>query len=130
MIFFDTNVFVYAAGADALGERCRRLLMRVAGGEVDGATSVAVLEELWHLELSGRAPNLEGQTADTLVLMAPLLSVDEAVVRRALAIEVTGPGAMDRVHAATCLENGIEAVVSADRGFDRFDGLRRIDPSD
>lgn len=36
----------------------------------------------------------------------------------------------DAVMAATALNRGLEAVLSADRAFDVVDGLRRVDPCD
>lgn len=39
-------------------------------------------------------------------------------------------GPNDRLHAATCMYYGIDAIVSADRGFNEVRGLRRIDPLD
>jgi predicted nucleic acid-binding protein len=34
------------------------------------------------------------------------------------------------VHVATCQVNGIETILTADRGFDGVPGLRRVDPAD
>ncbi len=124
-------MLVYAVAGDELGQRCRAILGAVADGELDGVTSTAVLEELWHLELSGRIENLSGQTARALSLFAPPLPITAATFARALAL--TAPerlGANDRIHVATCLEHGIAAVLSADRGFDAIAEIERIDPLD
>ncbi|HEX9122045.1 MAG TPA: PIN domain-containing protein [Actinomycetota bacterium] len=56
-------------------------------------------------------------------------STDEAF-RAALALRAPRLGPADRLHAATCLTQGIEVIVSADAGFDGVRGLRRVDPLD
>lgn len=127
----DANVLVYAVAGDELGERCRAILAAVAAGELDGVTSTAVLEELWHLELSGRIGNLSGQTARALSLFAPPLPITAAIFTRALAIEAPAElGANDRIHVATCIEHDIPAILTADRGFDAVSAIERIDPLD
>lgn len=127
----DANVLVYAVAGDELGERCRAILAAVAEGELDGVTSTAVLEEVWHLELSGRIENLSGQTARALSLFAPPLPITAAIFTRALGIEAPEDlGANDRIHVATCLEHGFAAILTADRGFDDVGAIERIDPFD
>jgi len=65
-------------------------------------------------------------------LFAPVLPVTHAVVRRLAALLERYPAlaARDLIHVATCEHEGIEAIVSPDRGFDAVAGLRRIDPSE
>ena len=52
----------------------------------------------------------------------------------ALDLDDTSIGANDRVHLATCLAtclaNGIDTILSADRGYDAVEQLRRVDPLD
>jgi predicted nucleic acid-binding protein len=127
--FLDTNVVVYAATDGPYRDACVELLAAVAEG-ADARTSTAVLEEVWHVELSGRAGNLAGLAGRAYTLLTPLLSVTDDVVAAALALRVGGLGANDRVHAATCALNGIEAIVTADAAFDGIHGLRRVDPLD
>ena len=52
------------------------------------------------------------------------------VLDRAFELKVRGLGANDRVHVATCLVNGLDTVLTADRAFDSAPGLRRVDPAD
>jgi len=137
VIFLDVNVFVYAARDPDAAEPAppaHDLILAVAGERLDAATSTAVLEELWHLELRGRPAGLSGATRAAYRLMTPLLPVTDATVASALEVELEldldGLGANDRVHVAACLENGIETIVTADSGFEDASGLRRIDPLD
>lgn len=126
----DANVLVYAVADDEPGERCREILTAVATGAADGACSTAIMEEVWHLELSGRISGMDGQTRRAYELLAPLLPVTDETFTRALAIETDAIGANDRIHAASCQQHGIGVILSADRGFDDVGSLLRTDPLD
>lgn len=128
--FIDANVIVYGATSSEYRAPCLAIIEAVAGGEADGRTSAAVLEEVWHLELSGKAEGLNGLTERAYGAIAPLLAVTEDAFRLALSLDASELGANDRLHAGTCLAHGIEVVVSADRGFDELSELRRVDPLD
>jgi predicted nucleic acid-binding protein len=128
--FVDANVFIYAAVPGDLRAPCREALEAIARGAADGRTSTAVLEEVWHVELSGRAGDLGGIAERAYTLMTPLLAVDDDAFRAALALDAPRLGSNDRLHAGTCIARGIGHVLSADREFDGVHGLRRIDPLD
>ena len=63
-----------------------------------------------------------------------ILSITETDIR--LAIELfeyhknSGISPRDAIHAATLKNNGITQLISADRDFDKFDFLMRIEPKD
>lgn len=130
-LFVDANVLLYANAADPqLAEPCLAILRAIAEGSVDGYTSVAVIEELWHLELRGRVGGLAGSTHDAYELFRPLLAVTDEIVAGALALPVHALGANDRIHAATCHRYDLRMIVTADADFDAVDDLDRLDPSD
>lgn len=130
-VFIDANVLVYAVSEGEFRQPCLSLLESIAAGERDGACSVAVLEELWHLELSGRMPGLDGQTKRACATFDSLLPVTQSTFDLALGLSVDDRlGANDRVHVATCMEHGIQGIVTADRIFESVDGLERLDPRD
>lgn len=129
-VFIDTNVIVYANLPSEFREPCLEILEAVARSSIDGRTSTAVVEEIWHLELSGRAGKLDGLAQRTYALFTPLLPVDDEIVARALTLDAPRLGANDRIHLATALANGIATILSADADFDGAPGLRRIDPLD
>lgn len=131
-IFVDANVVVYARSMEkgSLPERCREIIRAIGEGLLEARTSVAVLEEIWHLELRGRPTGLDGVAADAYTLFTPLLAVTDEIVRDALELDGGSLGANDRIHVATCRANDIEAIVSTDAGFDGIASLRRIDPLD
>jgi len=89
------------------------------------------VEEVWHLELSGRVGDLDGLARQTFTVMTPLLAVTDEIVGVALGLEAAALGANDRIHAATCITHGIERLVSADTDFDGLGPrLGRVDPLD
>lgn len=128
--FVDANVIVYGALPSDYREPCLEILRAVGGGEAEGSTSTAALEEVWHLELSGRVAGLEGLTGRSHTIFAPLLPVTNEVFALALELRASRLGANDRLHAATCLAHGIDVIVSADADFDELGELKRVDPLD
>ena len=127
--FVDANVIVYAATPSPYRESCLSIVEAVAANPQLGVTSVAVLEEAWHIELSGRAGDLSGMTLAARTVFDPPLPITSTVFDRARSLGLSDRlGANDRIHVATCLEAGISIIVSADAGFDQLPGLRRIDP--
>lgn len=128
--FVDANVPVYAAaGHPRYGQACTDLIAGIARRDL-GRTSVAVIAEILHLELSGRAGASAGLARRSVELFAPLLPVTEEIIREALQVDAPGLEANDRIHVATCRLHGIETIVSADAAFDKVPDLRRVDPLD
>ncbi|MGA9875668.1 MAG: type II toxin-antitoxin system VapC family toxin [Solirubrobacteraceae bacterium] len=128
--FVDANISIYTWLPTAYREPCLEILAAIAAGDAAGCTSTAAIEEVWHFELSERALDVTGMTADAYALFKPLLSVTDDIFRDALALSTTRIGANDRIHVATCLANGIDTILSADRAFDAVERLRRVDPLD
>jgi len=128
--FVDANIIIYSGTPSEWRESCLQVIRAIARGHADGRTSTAVLEEVWYLEWRARAGALPGLTELAYAAFAPLLAVTDETFARALALDATSVGTNDRLHAATCLENGIEVIVSADAGFDAVEGIRRVNPLD
>lgn len=128
--FIDTNVFVYAIRLSDAQPGAAAVLAALGSGSTTAVTSTAVLEELWHLELKGRIPELAGATDAVYTLLRPVLGVTDEIMGAALQVDVSELGANDRVHLATCRANDVSVILSGDRGFDSAPGLRRVDPAD
>ena len=132
-VFVDTAVVMYAGGsAHPMRDPCRRVLARVSTGELDGAISAEVIQEILHRFLSIRRPDMgRAQAIDAMDLFAPVLPITHALMRRVpeLATRYPSLDARDLVHVATCLHEGITEIISPDRAFDQVTELRRIDPS-
>lgn len=131
--FVDTAVIMYAGGADhPLRAPCQALLARAAAGDLDAVTSVEVVQEILHRFGTPDHRDVGAAMArHTLDLFSPLLVLTEATMRRMPGLFTAYPqlAARDLVHVATCLEAGIQTIVSPDRGFDAVDELRRTDPA-
>jgi predicted nucleic acid-binding protein len=128
--FVDANVILYAATEGPYRAACASLLEAVAAGRADGRTSPVVLEEVWHVERSGRAGSLSGITADAYTTFTPLIDVTDEAFRIALSVRSGALGTADRLHVGTCRVHGIDTIVTADGRFDAVRGLRRVDPLD
>ncbi len=124
----DANVIVYAAVPSRYRQACLGILEAVADGRAEGRVSTAILEEVWHIELSGRAGVIDGLARRAYLLFTPLLPVNDEIMARALDMDVPRLGANDRIHVATALAHGIDTILSADADFDRVPALRRVDP--
>lgn len=133
-VFVDTAVIMYAAGTDhPLRAPSRRILERVATGDLDAVISVEVIQEIVHRYLAIGRPDIAAAMArDAMDLFAPVLPITHAVVRRLPPLVDRYPrlAARDLIHVATCEHEGIETIVSPDRGFDAVHALQRIDPSE
>lgn len=129
MFFVDANVVVYAASHTRYKQSSLAVLTAVHTHGL-GTTSVLALEEVWHLEHSGRVPEISGATTRALEVFQSPLPLTTRVLRATLALDVKGLGTADLIHVATCIDAGITDIVTADRAFDHAPGIRRIDPLD
>jgi predicted nucleic acid-binding protein len=128
--FVDANILVYSAVESDYRQPCLEILEGVARGESAGRISTAALEEVWYLELAGRAGDLSGLTEHGYAIFSPLLPVTDEDFRMALTLDAPAIGPNDRLHVAACITHGIDVIVSADSEFDEVSGIRRVDPLD
>ncbi len=132
--FFDTNVFVYAlGGAHAYRDAAREVVRRQGEGELAGEVTTMVVAELVHQRLRQTGDRAEAARRGRQVALACRVHAsDGADADLAWDLYEAQPvlDAFDALLAATALNRGIEAVVSADRAFDGVQGLERIDPLD
>jgi len=133
MMLIDANVIMYAAGAEHPHKRPSvALLERVARGEVEATIDAEVLQEILHryravgrwadgrrvYDLTRRLfPSVVPVTAAVLDRARRLLDADRRILAR------------DALHAAVVMSEGLEAVCSYDRDFDRIKGLVRREPA-
>lgn len=132
MILIDTNVIMYAAGAAHPHKNPSvALLERVASGEVEATIDAEVLQEILHRY---RAIDRwhDGRRVYDLVrqLFPAIVPVTGAIMDRARLL-LDGDRrimARDALHAAVVMIEGLAAVCSYDRDFDRIKGLVRQEP--
>jgi uncharacterized protein len=129
-VFLDTNVFLYAIGAQhPLKAASQSVLERVGEGELDAVTSTEVVQEILHVLIRRGLRETGLQLARHMIdLLGGLLPVTQADLAIACDLIDRYPAlpVRDAVHAATMLNNGISAIVTADGHFDEVQGIRRF----
>jgi predicted nucleic acid-binding protein len=132
-LFFDSNIFLYAAGSEHPEKApCRKLLELVAGGQLEAVTSSEVLQEVLYVRLR-RGPREEALEVARNIrdLMDEILPVTGEDVLAACDLLGRHPklDAREAVHAAVALRNRITTIASVDRDFDVIPELRRLSPA-
>jgi predicted nucleic acid-binding protein len=130
-VYLDSNVFFYAKIMDrTYGRHCAEVLRSVRSGETEGSISALVpLEVANAMKKYGLAAGVADEIRAMFSLgleVHPLEGTDSREV--ADVVGETGASPYDCAHAVVMKRYGIEEIVSADRDFDRFDWVRRIDP--
>jgi predicted nucleic acid-binding protein len=132
MILIDTNIIMYAAGAEHPHKQpSAQLLQQVAAGDVDAIIDAETLQEILHRYRSikrwadGRRvydlarqifPEIIPLTSEVLDNARRLLDANSRLMAR------------DALHAAIVIGEGLDAICTYDRDFDGIPGVRRIEP--
>lgn len=132
MILVDTNIIMYAAGADHQHKRpSLRLLEQVASGEVDGIINAETLQEILHRYRSIKRWSDGRKVYDLARQIFPeVIPVTSEVLDHARRLLDTNARLMarDALHAAVVIGEGLDAICTYDRDFDNIPGIRRIEP--
>lgn len=132
MILLDTTVLVYATGLDhPYRGPCRDLVAAIADRGVRATTTVEAIQEFVHVRSRRRDREEAAEIGSAYAeLLAPLLAPGEEDLRAGLALFGRSPGfgAFDAVLAATGLNAGVTALVSADSAFAAVPGLTHVLP--
>lgn len=132
MLLIDSNIFMYAAGADhPHKEPSVRFLARVARAELDAAVDAEVLQEILHRyraigRWAGGRQVYDG--ARRIVGFVIPVTADVVDSARRLLDGYERLTARDALHAAVVNLHGLDGIVSYDRDFDVVEGLRRSEP--
>jgi predicted nucleic acid-binding protein len=131
MLLLDTNILMYASGSPhRFREPCRRLLDRIATGNVPAAIDAETLQEVLHRYRASKrwALGLEIYAATRGILPSVLPVTAETVdLARDLLVAVPAATPRDAIHAAVARLHRLD-LCSYDQDFDRFPGLRRVEP--
>ncbi|MCM2315040.1 MAG: type II toxin-antitoxin system VapC family toxin [Thermoanaerobaculia bacterium] len=132
MILVDTNVIMYAAGAEhAFKDPAVSFLERAVAGEIVAMIDAETLREILHRYRSiGRWEDGK-RVYDLARKVLPLtIPVDEEIVDRARELMDQYPRliARDAVHAAVVLTRKLDGIATFDRDFDGIRGVKRIEP--
>jgi len=132
-VFIDSNIPMYVAGSEhPHRDPSRRFVAKVQSGEIEGYTSVEVLQEILYRYSALRRLDLAREVYDIFVQICPVVfdvTLAETDRARDLLLEVTGISARDAIHAAVMLNRDVEWIASFDGGFDRVPGIRRMELS-
>ena len=137
MIAVDTNVLIYAhRGETAWHEAARAQLVALAEGPARWGLPVFCVAEFMRVVTHGRVfnpPSSVSQAAafvENLVaapnceLVRPGTQFLDLLMKTARQSDARGNLMFDAQIAALCQEYGIDTVLTNDRDFGRFDGLR------
>ena len=134
MILVDSNILMYAAGADHPNKRPSvAFLERVVRSEIEAAIDAEVLQEILHRYRAIRRWSDGRQVYDLArQVLAVVLPVSAQILDKARSLlEVDDTlTARDALHAAVVEHQSLEAICSFDTDFDRVAGLRRVEPQD
>ena len=134
MVFLDTNIFLYAAGAEhPLRLPCQRVLQMYGNGQLEATTSAEIVQEvLYVLHRRGHVDAALHLSRQILDLFPHLLSVTRQEMLQACDVMAAYPNlpARDAVHIATMQRNKLSVMVSADCHFDGVESIQRVDPMD
>ncbi len=132
MILLDTNILMYAAGAEhAFKQPSARLLERIARGEIAATLDAETLQEILHRY---RAINRWADGAMlydlTRKIFPNVIPISGDIVDRARELMDTSASltARDALHAAVVQVKKLDAICSYDRDFDQVAFLRRVEP--
>ncbi len=133
MILVDSNVIMYAAGAEHEHKAPSvSFLEEVGAGRVEAVVDAEVLQEILHRYRALRRWEDGRRVYDlTRRLFPVVVPITDAVLDRARALldRYGGLMARDAVHAAVVQELGLAALVSYDRDVDVVRGVKRREPS-
>jgi predicted nucleic acid-binding protein len=131
VILIDSNVPMYLIGAAHPHKiDAQRMLERHIAAADRLVTNAEVFQEILHRYVAINRRDAIQPAYDALLgIVDEVLPITEAEVLLAKDIllgAVAGVSARDALHVAVLHAHDIERIMSFDRGFDRFPGLRRI----
>lgn len=132
-VFIDSNIPMYYAGRESeFKEPCRHILESVAREEIEGYTSVEVLQEIlyrfWHLNDMTTGRQIFDLFSKAVSVVLSVTEQDVNLARSLSEKHVCGP--RDLLHVAVMQNNSIATIISADKDFDSVHVINRIDPRD
>lgn len=128
-VFVDSNVFMYAAGAEhPLKGPSLAFLRKATVGAVQAVTSVEVLQEILHRYRRLNLPDVAATVYDLAVqICVEVLPVTIAETDVAVSLLAGSGGSVrDAIHASVMGNAGIEGIATFDVGFDHL-GVRRVE---
>jgi len=130
LIFVDSNVPMYLVGAPHPHKAdAQRLLEKCIADNERLVTDAEVLQEILHRYASiERRDAIQPAFEALLGVVDEVFPVDLSGVERAKMIVLGSVtlSARDALHLAVMKKQGVDRILSFDRGFDEFPGIERI----
>jgi predicted nucleic acid-binding protein len=131
--FIDTNIFIYAAGAESPHKApSLKLLKRIAGEELEACSDTEVLQEIlyrhWHLKDYEKGIRI---CEEASIIIPQILSITREDLKSAMDLLRQTDFKIqprDAIHAAVMLNHGVKLILSYDHHFDLVMGIKRIEP--
>lgn len=130
-VFIDTNIFMYAIGAEHPFKRpSEKVIRKALDGEIEAVINTEVLQEVLYRYSAIGKPKIGYDLFDTIVgtfaTIWPVAREDLVDARRLQ--EKCSIKTRDAIHAATMKRNGVNGLFSFDSDFDRIPAIRRMIP--
>ena len=130
-VFVDSNVPMYVAGADHPNRApATRFLENAEESGSELCASAKVLQEiLYRYTVLGR-PELADRIYDLFVALIPEIfevTLSDTDVAKRILLSTPGLPARVAVHAGVMLNRGVTSIATFDRGFDRVEGISRVE---
>lgn len=130
MILLDSNIPMYLIGAAHPHKLDAQRLLEsaVSAGEVL-LTDVEVLQEICHRYAAiGRREAIQPAFDALLGVVDDVLAIDleDAQSAKDILLRYETLAARDAIHVAVMHRNGIDRIMSFDRGFDSHPGIERV----
>jgi len=130
MILLDSNIPMYLVGPDHTHKTdAQRLLDRFVSERQRLVTDAEVLQEILHrYSAINRRTTIQHAFDALLAVVDEVFPVDLKALERAkqIVLAYTALSARDAVHLAIMEQQGIDRILSFDKGFDRFPGVTRL----
>ena len=130
MILVDSNIPMYLVGADHPHKvDAQRLLERCVAERQRLVTDAEVLQEILHRYVAiGRREAIQPAFEALSAVVDEVFPIDLPVVTRAREIVLAraSGSARDAIHVAAMEKNGVDVIMTFDRGFDGYPGIRRF----
>lgn len=134
MILVDSNVLMYAAGANHPHKRpSSSFLEKVASGEFEATIDAEILQEILHRYRAIRRWNEGRKVYDLTRQVFPIvipITADALDLARAILDEHKNLMARDALHASVIQLHDIDSLCSYDQDFDAIPNISRKEPSD
>jgi hypothetical protein len=133
LIFVDSNIPMYLVGAPHPHKKdAERFLERCTAGRERLVTNAECFQEIMHRFVAiGRRDAIQPAFDALLAIADEVFPINISDVERAKTIVFGNQrlSARDALHLAVMERQGIDRILSFDRGFDEFPGIERLGAS-